>query len=81
MNTTARTDLINFTVKGQVVIPQWLRRQFDIATGTRAQVYAEGDHIVLKPLSPKYLKSLRGSLKGTGVLQALMEDRKREREL
>jgi hypothetical protein len=44
-------------------------------------VYAEGDHIVLKPITPKYLKSLRGSLKGTGVLQALMEDRRREREL
>lgn len=81
MNTIAKTDLINFTVKGQVVIPQWLRRQFDIATGTRAQVYAEGDHIVLKPLTAKHLKSLRGSLKGTGVLEALMEDRKREREL
>jgi len=81
MNVTAKTDTISFTVKGQVVIPQWLRRQFDIATGTRAQVYAEGDHIVLKPLTAKRYDKLQGSLKGSGVLEALMEDRKREREL
>ena len=42
MNATSKTDMISFTVKGQVVIPQWLRQQFEIATGTRAQVYAEG---------------------------------------
>lgn len=81
MNTTHRADTIFFTVKGQVVIPRWLRKEFEIDEGTRAQVYAEGDHIILKPITPKYLKSLRGSLKGTGVLKALMEDRKREREL
>jgi len=76
-----KTDIIYFTVKGQVVIPRWLRKEFEIDNGTRAQVYAEGDHIVLKPITPKYLKTLRGSLKGTGVLKSLMDDRKREREL
>jgi len=81
MKTIHRTDTICFTVKGQVVIPRWLRKEYEIEEGTRAQVYAEGDHIVLKPITPKYLKTLRGSLKGTGVLKALMDDRKREREL
>ena len=81
MKTTMKTDTIVFTVKGQVVIPRWLRKEFEIDEGTRAQVYAEGDHIVLKPITPKYLKSLRGSLKGTGVMKAFMEDRKTEREL
>jgi len=76
-----KSDIINFTVKGQVVIPRWLRKEFDITEGTRAQVYAEGDHVVLRPITPKYLKTLRGSLKGSGVLKALMDDRKREREL
>ena len=81
MKTTHRTDTINFTVKGQVVIPRWLRKEFEIEEGTRALVYQEGDAIVLKPITPKHIKALRGSLKGTGVLQALMVDRKREREL
>ena len=81
MKNTHKTDTIYFTVKGQVVIPRWLRKEFDIEEGTRAFVYQDGDAIVLKPITPKHIKSLRGSLKGTGVLKALMEDRKREREL
>jgi AbrB family looped-hinge helix DNA binding protein len=81
MKSTTRTDTIYFTVKGQVVIPRWLRKEFDIEEGTRAFVYQDGDAIVLKPITPKHIKNLRGSLKGAGVLKALMEDRKHEREL
>jgi AbrB family looped-hinge helix DNA binding protein len=80
MKTTNRTDTIYFSVKGQVVIPRWLRKEFDIEEGTKAFVYQDGDAIVLKPITPKHIKNLRGSLKGTDVLKALMEDRKRERE-
>jgi AbrB family looped-hinge helix DNA binding protein len=81
MKTTHKTDTIRFTVKGQVVIPRWLRKEFDIEEGTRALVYQEADAIVLKPITPRHIKSLRGSLKGAGVLKALMDDRQREREL
>jgi len=81
MKSNHRTDTIYFTVKGQVVIPRWLRKEFDIQEGTRAYVYQEGDAIVLKPITPRHIKNLRGSLKGSGVLKALMEDRQREREL
>ncbi|MBA2351169.1 MAG: AbrB/MazE/SpoVT family DNA-binding domain-containing protein [Burkholderiales bacterium] len=81
MKTISRSDTIYFTVKGQVVIPSWLRKEFGIEKDTRAIVYKEGDHIVLKPMTREQLKSLRGSLKGKGVLQGLMADRKREREL
>ena len=75
------TDTIRFTVKGQVVIPRWLRKEFEIEDGTRAMVYKDGDHIVLKPMTAKRYDALQGCLKGKGVLEALMEDRKREREL
>jgi AbrB family looped-hinge helix DNA binding protein len=81
MKTTFKTDMILFSVKGQVVIPRWLRKEFDIEAGTRALVYREEDAIVLKPITPRHIKNLRGSLKGSGVLKALMDDRKREREL
>ena len=81
MKTTHKSDTIHFTVKGQVVIPRWLRKEFDIEAGTRAVVYQEGDAIVLKPITLRHIKNLRGSLKGKGVLKALMEDRKRERDL
>jgi AbrB family looped-hinge helix DNA binding protein len=81
MKSTNKTDTIRFTVKGQVVIPNWLRKEFEIEEGTRALVYQEGDAIVLKPITPKHVRKLRGSLKGSGVLKSLVEDRKREREL
>lgn len=81
MKPTDRTDTIRFTVKGQVVIPSWLRKMFDIVEGTRAVVYPEGDAIVLKPVTPRHIRNLRGSLKGSGVLKGLIEDRKRERKL
>lgn len=81
MKATNKTDTIRFTVKGQVVIPSWLRKVFEIEEGTRAVVYQEGDAIVLKPITSQYIRGLRGSLKGSGVMKSLMEDRKREREL
>ena len=81
MITTLKADTVNFGTKGQVVIPRRLRKEFEIEEGTRAQVYAENGHIVLKPITATHFRNLRGSLKGKGVLKAMMADRKREREL
>jgi len=81
MDSPTKTDTVYFSVKGQVVIPRWLRRQFEIEEGTRAHVMATPQGILIKPVTRAYIKSLRGSLKGRGVMKALMEDRKREREL
>jgi AbrB family looped-hinge helix DNA binding protein len=81
MKTTPKANTIYFTGKGQIVIPKWLRKQFGIEEGTRALVYKDVDAIVLKPITALYIKNLRGSLKGSGVLKALMVGRRREREL
>jgi AbrB family looped-hinge helix DNA binding protein len=81
MKITNRTGMIRFTVKGQIVIPSWLRKEFSIQEGTRALVFQERDAIVLKPITPRQIKSVRGSLKGSGLLKALMSGRKREPEL
>jgi len=81
MKASARTDTISFTVKGQVVIPRWLRKEFEIEAGTRALVYAEDEHIVLKPMTARRYDALQGCLKGTGAMKVFMEERKREREL
>ena len=75
------TLTVNFGSKGQVVIPRSLRAEFEIKEGTRAQVYAENGHIVLKPITSKYIKSLRGSLKGTKAMDVFKSERRREREL
>jgi AbrB family looped-hinge helix DNA binding protein len=81
MSVIPKTDTVHFTVKGQVVIPRWLRKEFEIEEGTRAIVYPTAEGIVLKPITATHFKSLRGSLKGRGVLKAMMVERKREREL
>jgi len=81
MITTFKADSVNFGAKGQVVIPRRLRREFEIEEGTKAQVYAENGQIVLKPITSKFIKSLRGSLKGTKAMEIFQAERKRERDL
>ena len=63
MKSDHRTDTIYFTVKGQVVIPRWLRKEFEIEKGTRAIVQATPEGILLKPVTPATIRRLRGILK------------------
>ena len=63
MSTTTKTDAVWFTTKGQVVIPAWLRRQFQIEDGTKAVVQATPDGILLKPVTATTIRKLRGILK------------------
>jgi len=81
MSSTTAPKTVNFGSKGQVVIPMALRKEFEIEEGTRAQVYAENGHIVLKPITARYIKSLRGSLKGTRAMEVFTAERRRERDL
>lgn len=63
MKATERTDTVRFTIKGQVVIPMWLRRQFEIEEGTEAIVMATTEGILLKPVTAALIKQGRGLLK------------------
>jgi AbrB family looped-hinge helix DNA binding protein len=76
-----KTHKVNFGAKGQVVIPRRLRGEIEINEGTKAQVYAENGQIVLKPITSKFIKSLRGSLKRTKAMDVFLAERKRERDL
>jgi len=71
------------TVKGQIVIPSKVRRQFGLKEGVRVQVEVdEQTHkIILTPITREYIQSLRGKYKGKGLLKALAADKKREKEL
>ncbi|MEW6567593.1 MAG: AbrB/MazE/SpoVT family DNA-binding domain-containing protein [Chloroflexota bacterium] len=68
------------TTKGQVVIPAPLRRKYGIRPGTKILVYDDGEHILLKPVTEQLVGKLQGSLKGSGALKLLMEERARDRE-
>ncbi len=64
--------------KGQIVIPATLRRKYGIREGTKIVVFDNGDSIILKPMTDKYLKKLQGSLKGKGGLKILLDERRIE---
>jgi AbrB family looped-hinge helix DNA binding protein len=69
------------TSKGQIVIPALIRKNFGIEKGARIEVIEDkaAGIIILKPVTPQYVHSLRGILKGSVALQALKEDRRKEK--
>jgi len=71
------------TIKGQIVIPSKVRRKLGIKEGTRIQIEVDEktQRIILTPITREYIHSLLGKYKGQGLLKALMEEKKREREL
>lgn len=70
------------TTKGQIVIPSKIRKHFRIKKGTRICFVEQGENIILKPITDEYVDRLKGTLKTNGkALKALLEDKKREREL
>ena len=70
------------TTKGQLVIPSKLRRKYGICKGTQV-VFVEEDHrLILQPLTPEFIRSLRGWLKDEpSPMKVLLEERRRERKL
>jgi AbrB family looped-hinge helix DNA binding protein len=68
------------TSKGQVVIPAELRKKYGITPGTRFFVIDDGENIILKPITPEYIRSLKGYLKGIDALAELEKDREFEKE-
>ena len=71
------------TSKGQVVIPSSVRRKLGIKNGTRIQIELDEPNaqIILKPITREYVHSLRGRLRGKGLLKELAAEKKRERNL
>jgi len=77
-----KNEVSTVTTKGQLVIPAKLRRKHDIREGTLVVFIEEENRLVLQPLTPQFVRSLRGSLKADpSALEILLDDRKREREL
>ena len=76
-----KTEVSTVTTKGQLVIPAKLRRKYAIRKGTQVAFVEEKNRLVLQPLTPEFIRSLRGSLKGEpSALKVLQEERRRERQ-
>ena len=80
MNAALKICTVNFGTKGQVVIPSRLRKEFEIEAGTQATVVATPEGILLKPITPSYLKSLRGKYKHLPLMETLREIKREEKE-
>ena len=77
-----KTEVSTVTTKGQLVIPAKLRRKYAIRKGTQVAFLERENCLVLQPLTPEFIRSLRGSLKGEpSSLKILLEERKKERGL
>jgi len=84
MSTTGQADTVWFTTKGQVVIPQRLRKLFHIEAGTRAIVTATDEGILLRPVTAATIERGFGLLKRKPGGQPLAEEwadhKRQERE-
>jgi AbrB family looped-hinge helix DNA binding protein len=81
MNAATKSDTVYFSIKGQVVIPRRIRKEFEIEEGTRAYVQSTPEGILIKPLTARHIRNLRGSLKGSKATEVFMRERKKERDL
>jgi len=76
----ASADIITFSPRGQVVIPMRLRHKFGIERGTKALVETTDDAIVLHPITRESIRRNFGKYRGSGLLRALADEKKIERE-
>jgi AbrB family looped-hinge helix DNA binding protein len=67
------------TRRGQTVVPAAIRRQFDIQPNTKLEWMSMGGTIRVIPIPRDPIRSARGIAGGSGLMQALQEDRKQER--
>ncbi len=80
MSKILKTDSVRFTTKGQVVIPSWLRKEFEIEDGTKCIVHATTDGILLKPVTAALIKRGRGILKRNPGDKPLAEEWARHKQ-
>lgn len=69
------------TTKGQIVIPAKIRKKYDIKEGTKIHFIENGSKITLEPITENFYRKLQGSLKGSGLLEELMKEKKRAKEI
>jgi AbrB family looped-hinge helix DNA binding protein len=85
MIVATKAESVYFSVKGQVVIPRRLRKQFHIENGTKAIVEATTDGILLKPVTRWAIERGYGLLKrkpgGKPFAEEWAEHKREEREL
>ena len=68
------------TSKGQVVIPKQLRQKYAIIPTTLIRWIEKEDGVLMVPETCDPIDAVRGMLKGSGLLKALIEAKAEENE-
>ncbi len=76
----SRMETSIVTFKGQIVIPVSLRRKTGIKKGTRVFLEEKAGDIIVHPATTEFYERNFGILKGGGLVKALEESRKKEKE-
>ena len=71
------------SAKGQIVIPSKIRRKYNIKKGVKLYIEERNGELVLKAVTPEYIKKISGILDTKGKLSKLLlkersEDMERE---
>ncbi len=68
------------TSKGQVVIPKKLREKYGIRSTTAIRWIEKDQGILMVPESEDPILAARGMLEGSGILQAYLKEKRREKQ-
>jgi bifunctional DNA-binding transcriptional regulator/antitoxin component of YhaV-PrlF toxin-antitoxin module len=71
---------LRVNAKGQIRLPDELLEKYGIVAGTRIVCFDNGSSITLKPITEEYLKKLQGSLRGTGSLKGLIQEKRKRQQ-
>ena len=77
---------VRLSSKGQIVLPREIREALGLQKGSLLRIEVVGNTVVLTPTageglpSPQEWRSWRGTLRGAGLLQELLNEHRRERE-
>lgn len=68
------------TSKGQIVIPKKIREKYGIRPSTSVHWVEKEEGILMIPDSEDPIVAARGMLQGSGILEAYLKDKMREKE-
>lgn len=68
------------TIKGQIVIPVAIRNKIGIHKGTKVLLEEKDGNILVHPVTEDFYRKTFGIFKNSGLLKALEESRRHEKE-
>jgi len=66
------------TERGQTAVPAAIRRRFGIKPGQKLEWVEDGKLIYIRPVPKDPIASFRGSSKGSGLVELLLRERRKD---